>query len=131
MSKPRRSDLPCKRGRVDDGPGSARSLEMSDGRLVGQKNAPRVDVEIEVPLLVREVGHEYHRGYAGIGAEDVKSSEGCVNGGEALLHAVSDAHIDGKGSCICDGGCRFGSCLIVNIGNGHLYALLSQCSGDR
>ena len=97
VGEERRADLGGERGGVDDDAFPLLREEIAAGDLVGQEDAARIDVEVEVPILVGDVDRAPHGRDAGIGAEDVEAAEmGDARSAMARSHGCAVAHVDLK-----------------------------------
>ena len=104
---------------------------MLAGSLVGEEDAARIDVKIEVPIGVRELQRGLHVGNACIGDDAVDLPEGCDRFGKSGLHALPSRHVHGD----CDGigrdpGGGGSSRCRVDIGDGDAHAMGMQGRGD-
>ena len=111
---------------------SGRGSDSPRGDLVRQKHPARVDGEIVVPVLIRQLQRVLHRRDAGVGDEDLAAAELRQRARKGLLDRVAPAHIDADRDGAFpefDGGAR--GRRDVDVCHGDSDAALRQRPRDR
>ena len=83
------------RGDVEDAPAALLAHQARRG-LAGEEHRPDVDVEDEVPVVLRDLVGRLAHGQAGTVDEDVEAAEGGVDVRDQGLHVAWVAHVDGE-----------------------------------
>ena len=105
---------------------------MPAGGLIGQENAARIDVEVEIPILVGEIDRRAHGRDAGIGGEDIETAKRSNGGGKGGLDGCAAAHVDlGGVAVVRQARCRRRCALGVEVEDGDAGAERIEGAGNR